>query len=55
MEEEEMIDLNIILISLRQAIEKVEDIEQELKQNKITNYTVRTENYTGIMTIVENK
>ena len=54
MEDEEIIDLNTVCIALRQALEKREDIEEELKKEKITNYTIRTENFTGVITIVAN-
>lgn len=55
MENEEIIDLNTVCIGLRQALEQREDINQELNKNKLANYVVRTENYTGIITIVEKK
>ncbi|MBR3002874.1 MAG: hypothetical protein IKF38_04880 [Clostridia bacterium] len=54
MEDEEIVDLNSVIIGLRQELEQRKDIEEELNKNGIANTIIRTEYYTGILTIVEN-
>lgn len=55
MEYEEIIDLNTVCIGLRQSLEEINDIQEELNNNKIANCIIRTENYTGVVTIIENR